>query len=424
MKSNAPGFVCPNAPLPSQVIQERVSEFIQQFESVEAISGVPLVLLYDIKSSAYYTVCHLHASNLAVKTATDAVLDPDDNEEYKLNRDMYTDTYAYKQMAADAAEGRSFEDIVTEYDTSYKTNQPLKVFGGQHRIKAIEDAIKKNANNNNILHGVRVYFDLTIEQRVNIAIVNNTSIGISNDLLDRMQEEWLGSDLRDWCQSVELLPKNENFADRRSPEGIPTVRIARTLLINYYLGTKGKNQALHTPIVCSSGPKLDSKYDTLRKDIVWDDSNLNQMGKQFAKLHKLQRDRVLGRTNNRHIEFANKAIHPCVAASWAYAAGYFQDNSTHLKAHYALGDSNTSATDPLNAEALLKARLKGVDTDTYRGLGARINNSELGRMLEVFILQASKATSKGVSSKLANAAIQSYEAKKAKDLADKALRGL
>ncbi|MBA7708777.1 hypothetical protein ES703_117681 [subsurface metagenome] len=80
--------------------------------------------------------------------------------------------------------------------------------------------------------------------------------------------------------------------------------------------------------------------------------------------------------------------------------------------------------DPLNVRALLNARLKGVDPDTYRGLGARINNVELGRMLEVFLLQATKAKQRGISQKLANAAIKSYEAKKAKRDADMALRGI
>jgi hypothetical protein len=43
----------------------------------------------------------------------------------------------------------------------------------------------------------------------------------------------LGSEMRNWCQKVGLLDVNQNFADKRSPEGIPTVRIIRNLLINF-----------------------------------------------------------------------------------------------------------------------------------------------------------------------------------------------
>jgi len=210
---------------------------------------------------------------------------------------------------------------------------------------------------------------------------------------------------------------------RSSPEGIPTVRIARTLLVNFYLGKDSKEDDFHVPIVCSSGPGIDENYKNLRDNIDWSDKTLQTMGRQFARVHKLQRDRVLGRDRDKYIEFANKAMHPCVTASWAYTAGFLQCNPKALNNHYALADLDPTG-DPLSAKALLNARLKGVDPDTYRGLGARINNVELGRMLEVFLLQATKATQRGITQKLANAAIKSYEAKKAKCEADKALKGI
>ena len=130
---------------------------------------------------------------------------------------------------------------------------------------------------------------------------------------------------------------------------------------------------------------------------------------------------MLGRKKDKYIEFANKTTHPCVTASWAYTAGILQNDPDYLKNHYALADLSNSA-DPLNAKALSQARLKGVDPDTYRGLGARISSGELGRMLEVFLLQAMKAKDRGITPKLANAAIKSYEAKQAKSEADKALK--
>jgi hypothetical protein len=178
-------------------------------------------------------------------------------------------------------------------------------------------------------------------------------------------------------------------------------------------------------LVYSAGLRvgIDEYYKNLRDNIDWSDMPLQTMGRQFTRIHKLQRERVLGRDTDKYIEFANKAMHPCVAASWAYTAGFLQRATEALNNHYALADLDPPG-DPLNAKALLNARLKGVDPDTYRGLGARINNVELGRMLEVFLLQATKATQRGITQKLANAAIKSYEAKRAKSEADRALKGI
>ncbi|OGH07920.1 MAG: hypothetical protein A2171_02010 [Candidatus Levybacteria bacterium RBG_13_35_9] len=417
MKPIEKQFLVPKGYKPEASVTSKIHEFIKVFQTLEGTNGVPLFLMLDKRSKAFYINCHLDAKIIVSKADLDAVLDPTESEDYKLNREIYTDTYAYRLMEDDALSGRSFEDLVVEYDTSYRNNKPLKVFGGQHRIKAIAEAIKKNVS---VVHGIRIYFCLSIEQKVNIAMANNTSITVSNDLLDRMQEDLLGADLRNWCQNVGLLSKGQNFVDRRSPEGIPTVRIARTLLINFHLGQKAKKGVFCTPVVCLSGPGIDEHYKNLRDNINWGDNNLKIMGQQFSHLHNLQRKRVLSRAKDKYIEFANKVTHPCVAASWAFAAGALLATPRELANHYALSQISTS-DDPLNAKALLNARLKGVDPDTYRGLGSRINNVELGRMLEVFLLQATKATERGITQQLANAAIKSYEAKRAKIEADKAL---
>jgi len=75
---------------------------------------------------------------------------------------------AYKTMEQDALNGRSFEDMVVEYDTSYRIKKPLIVYGGQHRLRAIEKAKDVKGS---VFHGVRVYFDLSREQKVEIATV-------------------------------------------------------------------------------------------------------------------------------------------------------------------------------------------------------------------------------------------------------------
>jgi len=420
MKSGRESFTVPKVFSPDSNVKEKIEEFLKVFQTFEEKNGVKLLIQFDNRSKAYYLNCHLDSKVLASKTDLDAVLDPTESEDYKLNRGIYTDTYAYRLMEDDALKGRSFEDLVVEYDTSYRSDMPLKVFGGQHRIMAIREAIKKNVS---VVHGVRVYFGLSIEQKVNIAMANNTSIAVSNDLLDRMQEDLLGTDLRNWSHTIKLLSEGQNFADKRSPEGIPTVRITRTLLVNFYHGKDSKEDDFHLPIVCTSGPGIDEHYKNLRDKIDWSDKALQTMGRKFAQLHKLQRERVLSRDTDKYLEFANKAMHPCVAASWAYTAGFLLRKPKALENHYALGELAPSG-DPLTATALLNARLKGVDPDTYRGLGARINNVELGRMLEVFLLQAIKAKQRGITQKLANAAIKSYEAKRAKRDAERALKGI
>ena len=406
---------------PEPIVVQKAEEFINRFKPYELDNGIPLLMLFDNKSQAFYIICHLESDVLVSRSDIDATLEPNESEDYKLNREIYTDNYAYRKMVADASQGRSFEDLVVEYDTSYRPQRPLKVFGGQHRIQAVVENLKYIGK---VLHGVRVYFGLSVEQRYDIATANNTSIAVSNDLLDRMREELLGPELRDWCQSVGLLDAGQNLADKRSPQGIPTVRIARILVVNFYKGQAEAGSKFPTPIVCSSGPALDENYEDLRSRIDWADNNLLTMGQQFTALHKLQRERVLNRTVDKYQEFANKAMHPSVAAAWAFAAGLFQQAPQHLQAHYDIVNSVSAPSDPLNAKALLNAKLKGVDPETYRGLGSRISGDEIGRMLELYILQAIEASKPGITPKLAQAAIQSYEAKKAAKRADELKKGI
>jgi hypothetical protein len=405
------------------LVAERAAEFFKQFETQEARMGLPHLLYIDNLLGAHYILAHLEADALIEGSDLEAVLAPDESDEYKLNRDIYTDNYAYQVMKDDACKGRTFEDIVVEFDSSYRPDRPLKIFGGQHRISAVSEAAKTGKKQ---AHGLRVYFGLNENQRLDIAKANNTAIVVASDLLDRMQEEFLGGELRTWCQAIGLLPKGENFADRRSSGGIPTVRIARTFITNFYAARGKKFDDFLQPVVCTSGPHVDDYYAATRPKVDWTDPVLTEAGKRFAELHSIQRKQVLQRETDSYSEYANKALHPCVVAAWAFSAGLLQEAPDALKRHYELPKSVSGQkdSDPLGASDLSAARLKGVDPDTYRGLGARISASELGRMLEVFLLQATKATKPGINLKLANAAIQSYEAKKQSQAANKAIRGI
>jgi hypothetical protein len=403
---------------PKKNIIKSIDNFLNAFQPHEVKMGIKLLLYFDEKSEAYYLMCHLDGKVLAQHCDLEASLDADEDDEiYKLNREITEDQAAYKLMEEDALNGRSFEDLVLEYDISYHTTKPLKVYGGQHRVRAIT---KVESNKGSVLHGVRVYFDLSREQKVEIATVSNTSIAVPNDLLDRMREQLIGSELRDWCQTVGLLDKGMDFSDRRSPD-TPTVRIARTLLVNFFLGIDAKQlEDFHQPVICKSGG-TDERYLAVRSRINWSDDGLKEMGKQFARLHKLQRKSILDRQEKKNAECARKALSLSLVADWAYAAGLFQRGQGFLKTHYSIPESSSPPEDPLNAKALSEARLKGIDKDTYRGLGTRSDPKELGRMLEVFLVLATKASKKRITKELANAAIQSYEAKRAVYEADKVL---
>jgi len=127
-----------------------------------------------------------------------------------------------------------------------------------------------------------------------------------------------------------------------------------------------KDEPLLQPVLCKSGG-IDDEYHKLREQVDWSDVKLSEMGNQFVRLHKSQKETVSNRDEDSNAEFARKALSLSVVASWAY---------------------------------------------TYRGLGTRNSPKELGRMLEVFLVLAEKGKPK-ITKQLANAAIQSYEAKRA-----------
>lgn len=412
-------LIIPASVEPSKKILGEAENFINIFKPSEYTQIGKLILLYDKKSNSYYIYCHLLGSTISKNSDLEATIEANSEEEdiiYKLNREITEDKDAYLKMEDDALEGRSFEDLVIEYDTSYRETKPLKVYGGQHRIKAIMKAVK---NDIDVFHGVRVYFNLNKEQKVDIAIVNNTSIAVPNDLLDRMKEQLIGTELRDWCQKVGLLSEGHDFSDKRSAT-VPTVRIARTLLVNFYKGLNAKKDEFHQPVVCKSGG-MDPEYENVRRIVDWNSPDLIEMGMNFSLLHKKQYKTVNQRKNDNYAEYARKVLSLSVVASWAYAAGYYQRNKKLLNNFYSLPKSVEEDEDPLNAKDLSLARHKGTDPDTYRGLGTRSDPRELGRMLEVFFVLTEKARNKKINLKLANAAIQSYEAKKAQYEADKAL---
>ena len=125
----------------------------------------------------------------------DARLDPESDDTFRDNREILLSNNTFLRMRIDAENAREFNDIIAEYITSYLPEKPLKVWGGQHRSRAIIDAlIQKKVSR---YHGFRVYFCLSKEQRNELALISNTNIAVSNDLFDRQLEEtYMGPHLR------------------------------------------------------------------------------------------------------------------------------------------------------------------------------------------------------------------------------------
>ncbi len=289
-------------------------------------------------------------------------------------------------MKADALLSRSFSNIVGEFLPD-GTPRPLKIIGGQHRIKALTEAFQ--TRNIDELHGVKGRSELTTEQRLDVQLISNTNIDISADLIDRMQETAMGPELRDWCQTVGLLEQGKDFTDKRVRGGPIPVVLARTFIKNFFDGKKidpPKFDATETtPDLIKSG----ADWDALRRSAaIWKDGKLKEAAVQFAALMKAQRSAFANAKPKPKPDFPEKATNLAVVSAWAYVAGVLQKNPERLKRHYAL--ATTAGRDPLNAAALAKGRHK-TDPENYRGLGYRTDAKERGRLVELFYLQAETA---------------------------------
>ncbi|WEX09661.1 hypothetical protein [Chelativorans sp. AA-79] len=150
-----------------------------------------------------------------------------------------------------------------------------------HMAMAVEEGV-------DVHHGLKVYFNLTKEQRLDVQVISNTNISVPTDLLDRMYATMEGKDLRAWCQKVGLLEKGQDFADR-SKHGAPmTVKEARTFIANFCLGKAipaEKFESVETvPQVVESGERHPVLWeDTVKNNPdLWSDLQLLEAGKRFA----------------------------------------------------------------------------------------------------------------------------------------------
>jgi len=398
----------------NQSVRDEVETFIGEVETLERTVGAPVVIYQDGPMGSHYIKCSIPASVACGLLDLDARLDPASPDSYRANRELLLDHHTYKRMRIDAERGREFNDIIVEYTKEYLPEKPLKVWGGQHRSRAIQEAFEGKRTSRD--HGFRVYFCLSKKQRTELALVSNTNIAVSNDLFDRLQEETLvGTDLREWCYKIGLLQPGDDFPDRAAGAERITVKLARTLIVNFFEGkSKGASlredqldKTIYEPYLCESGPSLDSRYADLVEKYgskIWVDDSLLQAGKAFANLHKAQRAAVKENPGIRNLKsFRNKALTESVLAGWSYVAGLLQAHSERLANHLRIPKVTTSIPDPLNAKEMSTFR-HNTDEPTYRGLGTRSSLKDRQRMAQVFLAR-SRELKQALTKKLLDQAV-------------------
>jgi hypothetical protein len=88
--------------VPQDVVQH-LSAFLNAFVPYEIKNSTKLNLHFDEKSRAFYITCHIDGRTLVKFCDTDASLDGDDEDDiYKLNREITEDQDAFKEMVSDA----------------------------------------------------------------------------------------------------------------------------------------------------------------------------------------------------------------------------------------------------------------------------------------------------------------------------------
>ena len=376
-------------------VEKAVNEFLSKFETLEVSQGNKIIIHQDGVEKSYYIRCCLLGKTATPLIDLNARLIPESSDSFRANRELLLRHKTFQRMSQDATNGREFNDIIVEYNNSYSPEKPLKVWGGQHRSRAIQLALEKDISR---YHGFRVYFCLTKEQRSALALVSNTNINVSNDLFDRQLEETLvGPYLRKWCERVDLLSQDQDFPDAKSHAERVTTQLARTFIVNFFLGKMRGNELtadqldknVYEPYLCQTGGFLDEQYYasvSIPHVNVWKDKGLEEAGKSFAQLNKVQSESIRKSKINRK-GFRTKALTLSVLPAWAYVAGLLQPHPTRLKNHLAVPKPTKGEPDPLNAREMSQYK-HDKDLPTYRGLGNRSSMTDRQRMAQVFLARS------------------------------------
>ena len=381
----------------SEKIEKLVSSFFKKVPTLENELDVPMVIFQDGVNNSYYIKCQVSARIASKIIDLNAKIKAKDPESFRANRELMLKDTTYLKMELDASKGREFNDIIVEYNSEYNADNPLKVWGGQHRAHAISGAI----NSANRYHGFKVYFDLNEKQRTEVALISNTNMGVSDDTFDRMLEETtFGNTLRKWCQKIGFLGPKEDFPDVGSRSEKITVKLARSFIVNYYMGLdKGKtikseelDKNIYEPYVTKTGVSIDSNYAKImseKGDKILSDKSLIEAGKKFLGLHRAQYGKVKGnpkKIRNRKA-YRNKALVISVLCGWSYIAGLLQNHGARLLNHYEIPKTTSKIPDPLNAEEMSNFKHDS-DLPTYRGLGTRQSTKDMQRLAQVFLAKS------------------------------------
>ena len=376
-----------------QEIEKTIHTFLRDIDIMEKAENMPVYVFQDGVKKSFYIRCTISGETMSKVVSLDARLNPQSGETFRDNREIRLMHNTFLRMRADADNEREFNDIIAEYITSYLPEKPLKVWGGQHRSRAIIDAFLEKKISR--YHGFRVYFDLSKEQRTELALISNTNIAVSNDLFDRQLEEtYMGPYLRRWCTKVGLLKQGEDFPDVGSRTERIKTQAARNFIVNYFKGKQAGEQLnndqldrnVYEPYLCQSGIFLDEEYRKLTEQMgsmLWSDKGLLEAGKAFTRLHRAQYEAVRKSKSNLKV-FRTKALMPSVLSAWSYVTGLLQSHPSRLQVHLTVPQPPISAPDPLNAEEMHKFRYYQ-DIETYRGLGNRSILKDRQRMAQVFL---------------------------------------
>ncbi len=383
----------------SDNVTSSVNEFLSEVSTLELGYSAPIIIFQDGVDGSYYIKCSLLAEDASRLCDLNAKLL---EESFRANRRLMKSTNTYLRMKDDASKGREFNDIIVEFNKTYEPNKPLKVWGGQHRISAIQEAGAQNGR----YHGFRIYFNLSKKQRAEVAFISNTNISLSNDTFDRMIEETeFGNTLLKWCQSVGLLEEGEDFPDVGSRSEKITVRLARSFVVNYYLGLKRAKEIdtgnldanIYEPSLIKTGYVVDPNYkEVMEQHDLLKDKNLLDGGKNFLLLHNTQYQAVkkaksITSDDNRTYDrksYRNKALIESIVCGWSYVAGLLQSYPDRLKNHYKLPRTSKDIPDPLNGRGMSQYHYDK-DDPSYRGLATRTTPKDRQRVAHLFLAKSS-----------------------------------
>jgi len=377
-------------------IEKSIEKFLSKVQTLEKKLKIPIVIFQDGVNNSYYIKCSIFTSVVWNLFDFDARLTIDSPESFRANRELLLNNKTYLKMKEDAMDGREFNDIIVEFNSSYNPAKPLKIWGGQHRAHAILEA----KNDKERYHGFRIFFDLEKKQRAELALISNTNISVSTDTFDRMLEETMFGDvLRKWCQKIGFLSSSEDFPDVGSKSDKITVKLARSFIVNYY---SGKDQGMkikideidknvYEPYLVQTGVIIDPNYKKIIEEYgnnILVDKDLLEAGKAYNKLHKTQQNAVKNNPNIQNRKsFRNKALVESVICGWSYVVGLLQCNKGRLKNLYNISNTSSKILDPLNAQEMSKFKHDS-DPPTYRGLGTRSSLKDRQRVAQVFLARS------------------------------------